>query len=609
MSSSSVQVTKRTTTVIDSGPKYSAKSYGDGRHTYRSGTGPRKTVYVTRSNPQERIMGGGGYSRTVSMSMGGGGLMAGPPATAYGNVSTQQVAGVKSSREREKKDMQDLNERFASYIEKVRFLEAQNKKLTDELARLKDRWGKETASIKVMYTTELEENRKLLDDAEKEKARLEIRCTSLEERLDENELKLAEAKDQIANQQEDLDRQNQMLAELETELNMLKKRIATYEDQAQRDKAEIKRLQDALNSARADLDAESLAHICAENRCQTLEEELEFLKEVHEQELKELAALAYRDTTAENREFWKNELGQALREIQTVYDEKLDAIRGELEGFYNLKIQEFRTGSTRQGMETSHAKEESKRLRTMLQDLRAKLADMESRNAQLEKELELLRREYDEKEQEWTTKESELCMEISKLRAELEAILKELQDLMDMKLGLELEIAAYRKLLEGEENRSSGFRGVIESIISSRGDEDDDSSMRMSQVVKGEMSAKTTYQRSAKGPITIHECAADGKYIILENTGRREENISGWKIKRSIDGSDDIEYEFLSGVVIKSGDEKKLKIYASGFRGSDKSAMECAIPTWGIGANITTKLINDKHEEKATHVQKTVYTS
>ena len=56
------------------------------------------------------------------------------------------------------------------------------------------------------------------------------------------------------------------------------------------------------------------------------------------QELKELAALAYRDTTAENREFWKNEMGQALREIQKVYDDKLDSMRGELETFYNLKV-------------------------------------------------------------------------------------------------------------------------------------------------------------------------------------------------------------------------------------------------------------------------------
>jgi len=56
------------------------------------------------------------------------------------------------------------------------------------------------------------------------------------------------------------------------------------------------------------------------------------------QEMKELAALAYRDTTAENREFWKNEMGQALREIQGVYDEKLESMRSEMETFYNLKV-------------------------------------------------------------------------------------------------------------------------------------------------------------------------------------------------------------------------------------------------------------------------------
>ena len=48
-----------------------------------------------------------------------------------------------------------------------------------------------------------------------------------------------------------------------------------------------------------------------------------------------------------------------------------------------------------------------------------------------------------------------------------------------------------------------------------------DSSMRVSQVVKGEMSAKTTYQKSAKGPVSIAECAPDGKSVSMENTGRK----------------------------------------------------------------------------------------
>jgi len=56
--------------------------------------------------------------------------------------------------------------------------------------------------------------------------------------------------------------------------------------------------------------------------------------------------------------------------------------------------------------------------------------------------------------------------------------------------------------------------------------------MRMSQVVKGEMSAKTTYQRSAKGPLSISECSADGKFITVENTGKRVSSINAC---RSID--------------------------------------------------------------------------
>ena len=56
------------------------------------------------------------------------------------------------------------------------------------------------------------------------------------------------------------------------------------------------------------------------------------------QEVKELAALVHRDTTSENREFWKKEMGQALREIQQVYDDKFEAVCGELETFYNHRV-------------------------------------------------------------------------------------------------------------------------------------------------------------------------------------------------------------------------------------------------------------------------------
>jgi len=533
----------------------------------------------------------------------------GIPAGAYSVVTTAGVADVKDSREREKKDMQDLNERFASYIEKVRFLEAQNRKLADELDKLKARWGKETTQIKAMYQAELDEARRLLDDAEKDKARLEIRCASLEEQLEEMRLKMDEANRSLADARDKIDRQNQQMSDYEAELNLLRRRAQSWDADREKDKRQIAMLQDALNRARIDLDNETLLHIDAENRRQTLEEELEFLKQVHEQEMKELAALAYRDSTVENREFWKNEMGQALREIQQVYDDKMDLMRGEMETFYNLKLQEFRTGATKQNMELIHSKEENKRLRSQMTDIRDKLNDLDARNAALQRELDHLRREKADRERELESENGELKSDIAKLRAEMEAILRELQRIMDTKLGLELEIAAYRKLLEGEENRV-GLRQVVDSMYntmtsSSLAPED---SARVSQLTKGEMSAKTTYQRSAKGPVAISECSADGKYITLENTGRKDELLGDWSLKRNIDGVDRSDYAFPQDFEIKTG--SKIKLWAQGCKPASAAAMdiETTEPTWGSGANINTRLVNPTGEDRATHVQKTIYT-
>jgi TolA-binding protein len=75
-------------------------------------------------------------------------------------------------------------------------------------------------------------------------------------------------------------------------------------------------------------------------------------------------------------------------------------------------------------------------------------------NAQLEKQYSEVLRELETKDTDHMMECTQLREEISKLRTEMEGILTELQTLMDAKLSLELEICAYRKLLEGEENRS-----------------------------------------------------------------------------------------------------------------------------------------------------------
>jgi len=61
--------------------------------------------------------------------------------------------------------------------------------LADELDKLKSKWGRETAQIKAMYQAELDDARRALDEAEKEKARLEIRVSTLEDLIEELQAK------------------------------------------------------------------------------------------------------------------------------------------------------------------------------------------------------------------------------------------------------------------------------------------------------------------------------------------------------------------------------------------------------------------------------------
>ena len=80
-------------------------------------------VYKTMMTPRHLVInrtwcpGGLTASRSVERSSHFSNL--GAPAGAYAMVTEIGVTAIKTSREREKKDMQDLNERFASYIEKV----------------------------------------------------------------------------------------------------------------------------------------------------------------------------------------------------------------------------------------------------------------------------------------------------------------------------------------------------------------------------------------------------------------------------------------------------------------------------------------------------------
>merc|ERR1712002_1086759 len=153
----------------------------------------------------------------------------------------------------------------------------------------------------------------------------------------------------------------------------------------------------------------------------------------------------------------------------------------------------------------------------------------------------------------------------------------ELKELMDSKLALGAEIATYRRLLQGEESRlkehmANGGGMVVQSSSSSASASAGGASQQVT-VTRSEMSAKTTYQRSAKGPVSITECSPDGKYIVLENTNKsKDQNLDGWMIKRKVDNAAEMNFNFPKGFVLKSG--KAVKVWARSGGGVHKPPEE-----------------------------------
>lgn len=89
-------------------------------------------------------------------------------------------SGFKETRASERAEMMELNDRFASYIEKVRFLEQQNKALAAELNQLR---AKEPTKLADVYQAELRELRLRLDQLTANSARLEVERDNLAQDL------------------------------------------------------------------------------------------------------------------------------------------------------------------------------------------------------------------------------------------------------------------------------------------------------------------------------------------------------------------------------------------------------------------------------------------
>ncbi|PNJ77078.1 LOW QUALITY PROTEIN: NEFL isoform 3 [Pongo abelii] len=142
----------------------------------RSGYSTARSAYSSYSAPVSSSL-----SVRRSYSSSSGSLM-----PSLENLDLSQVAAIsndlKSIRTQEKAQLQDLNDRFASFIERVHELEQQNKVLEAELLVLRQKHS-EPSRFRALYEQEIRDLRLAAEDATNEKQALQGEREGLEETL------------------------------------------------------------------------------------------------------------------------------------------------------------------------------------------------------------------------------------------------------------------------------------------------------------------------------------------------------------------------------------------------------------------------------------------
>jgi hypothetical protein len=74
--------------------------------------------------------------------------------------------------------------------------------------------------------------------------------------------------------------------------------------------------------------------------------------------------------------------------------------------------------------------------------------------------------------------------------------------------------------------------------------------------------SRTTIYKSAKGPISVAESDAQGKYIVIENTSRSKSiALAGWKIRQEIDSGDTLKFTFPDNCLLRPNHSLKVIFY------------------------------------------------
>lgn len=515
-------------------------------------------------------------------------------------MSQEKTSPSRLTRVQEKEEMVELNDRFLHYIEQVRSMKEANLSLEMELSEVKEQIGHEAESVKALYEAELADARNLIDETAKEKARQQIIASKNASRIEDLEAELKEVKDALERMETKYNAAQRSYESAEAQRKSAQADKNKFQNKVKDLEAELAELRESYETVKSSLEHETLSKVDLQNHIQSHKEEMAFKKKVHEEELAHLREKTTSFTGVYETRFQAeldSRLMIAIDELREESDRKIEVFKEHLETEYRGKIDRYVNmieELKKELRKASHFPNEDE-----IRKLQIRIETLEATIRELKNERDRERRLHAE---ELAHKDEEL----HRLLHENEVKIHEYEELMDVKIQLDQEIATYRALLTGEETRLNLTPTPREkrtrSYTKSSTVEQDHFPIPKKPRTDSPLSQskKTTSSSTAAGHIQITHVDSDGRYIEITNVSEDvTESIGGLKIHHEVEGEAPVTFKFHNKSKLQGG--AAVKVWSSNAEDAKHDPPTDFIsrnPTWGTGQKTITKIIKGKEEEE-----------